>query len=169
MRILIRAITPKRQVRLDPQVVERELRSVLNDDVKSDLLSDFRKTVNGWKTQVDFTARTFIAFDSIKMTVSPTGDGTKIWGYVNSGTRPHIIRPKRRGGVLAFRGGVRAKTKPGRISSGAGGSSGATVFSREVRHPGTEPRNFDTLIADNNRPKFKRLCENGLRRALRKS
>lgn len=167
MKILIRAITPKKAKLLDPQRVEQELRSVLNSEVKPDILADFRKTVNGWKTRVDFTARTSITSNAIALNVSPTGEGAKIWGYVNSGTRPHIIRPKRAGGVLAFRGGFRAKTRPGRLSSGAGGSSGRMIFTRQVYHPGTEARNFDELIADANRPKFKRLCENGLKRALR--
>ena len=44
--------------------------------------------------------------------------------YVNNGTRPHVIRPRRAGGTLRFRVG------------------GMTVYAREVHHPGTSPRPF---------------------------
>lgn len=42
--------------------------------------------------------------------------------YLENGTRPHIIRPKRPGGVLVFQN-----------------KAGQTVFAREVHHPGTRP------------------------------
>jgi hypothetical protein len=44
--------------------------------------------------------------------------------YVLDGTRPHIIRPRRKGGVLRFE------------------ISGRVVYSAYVRHPGTRPNNF---------------------------
>jgi hypothetical protein len=44
--------------------------------------------------------------------------------YVVNGTRPHIIRPKRTGGVLRFEIG------------------GRVVYARYVSHPGTRPNNF---------------------------
>jgi hypothetical protein len=43
---------------------------------------------------------------------------------VHEGTRPHVIRPRRAGGVLAFDMG------------------GRTVFARSVNHPGTRARPF---------------------------
>lgn len=46
--------------------------------------------------------------------------------YVHDGTQPHIIRPRRRGGVLRFRAG------------------GQIVYARFVRHPGTRARPFLT-------------------------
>lgn len=42
--------------------------------------------------------------------------------YLNNGTRPHVIRPRKPGGVLVF------TNKAGQI-----------VFAREVHHPGTRP------------------------------
>jgi len=44
--------------------------------------------------------------------------------YVVNGTRPHIIRPKRAGGVLRFEIG------------------GRVVYARYVSHPGTRPNGF---------------------------
>lgn len=70
----------------------------------------------------------------------------KIYGYVDLGTRPHEIRPKtaRR---LAFRSGFVAKTSPGVVGSGAGGSFGGFVYAKRVRHPGIKPRLFSKTIA----------------------
>lgn len=167
MRVLFRAITPKRAKLIDPQRVDQELRNVLNNEVKPEIRADFFRTVSTWKTRVNFTATTRISLSQISMTVSPTGAGAKIWNYVNEGTRPHLIRPKRARGVLAFRRGYMAKSKRGAIVSGSGGAFGPTAFSKVVHHPGTEGRDFTTTIANKHRPRFKRLCENGLRRALR--
>lgn len=44
----------------------------------------------------------------------------------HQGTRPHVIRPHERGGVLVF------------------GSRGRTVVTRQVRHPGTKPNRYLT-------------------------
>ncbi|WP_019061686.1 hypothetical protein [Streptomyces prunicolor] len=44
--------------------------------------------------------------------------------FVLNGTRPHLIRPRRRNGVLRFE------------------VDGHVVFTRLVRHPGTRPNNF---------------------------
>jgi hypothetical protein len=44
--------------------------------------------------------------------------------YVTGGTRPHIIRPRKKGGVLRFM------------------VDGQVVYARVVHHPGTKPNNF---------------------------
>lgn len=49
-----------------------------------------------------------------------TADGYDVAAGIEKGTRPHIIRPRKAGGVLVFQ--VR----------------GETVFAREVHHPGTK-------------------------------
>lgn len=50
--------------------------------------------------------------------------------YVHDGTRPHVIAPRRAGGVLAWQSG------------------GQTVFARRVFHPGTTARPFLKNAAD---------------------
>ena len=52
------------------------------------------------------------------------GSDVEYSGYVNDGTRPHTIRPRRTGGVLRFQVG------------------GQVVFARVVNHPGTRARPF---------------------------
>lgn len=70
------------------------------------------------------------------------GTDDPIFGYVDEGTPPHTIAPKRRT-FLRFRSGYTPKTSPGQIGSGSGGASGDVVFTRKpVNHPGTRARRF---------------------------
>lgn len=70
----------------------------------------------------------------------------EIYGYVDSGTRAHIIKPKNKR-MLAFKGGSRPKTRPGWIGSNKGSSGGGKSIVRpEVHHPGTTAREFAKAI-----------------------
>lgn len=72
----------------------------------------------------------------------------KIWGYVDKGTEPHIITPKKPGGVLAFNVGYEAKTSPvANANVGSGIASGKRVMTQRVNHPGNEPREFSGYFA----------------------
>ena len=55
--------------------------------------------------------------------------------FFDRGTQPHIIRPKKPGGTLAFRAQQSFTYK-----DGSKGQFGDLVFAKEVRHPGMEPR-----------------------------
>lgn len=74
-----------------------------------------------------------------------TGTDDAIFGYVDQGTRPHIIRP-RRSRYLRFRVGGRPKTRVGFIGSepGAAGTDWRTAFF--VLHPGVAKRDFIETI-----------------------
>lgn len=50
-----------------------------------------------------------------------TADGRPLAPIIEHGSRPHVIRPKKAGGMLVFE------------------IKGETVFAREVNHPGTKP------------------------------
>lgn len=65
--------------------------------------------------------------------------------YVDKGTRPHKIFPRREGGVLAFNSRFKAKSRPNSLRAYRGMSAGPTRFAAFVNHPGTEPRNFTKL------------------------
>lgn len=133
-----KAILPKRAL-VEPAKLARALQNTLDAQARN-IQIDFQVTVRTWQHAVDF----LISAPNPYTREIATADG--IYAMVNDGTRPHPIRP-RRGKVLAFKGGFRAKTLPRTIGSGAGGSSGPEVFSRGVNHPGTAARDFDTTIA----------------------
>jgi len=89
-----------------------------------------------------------------------------IYRYVDEGTRPHIIAPRKPGGVLVFRGRYTAKTIPHLLVSRAGGASGATVFARVVHHPGTKARKFTETIMQRWQNRAPLLMERRVRMAL---
>lgn len=102
---------------------------------------DFKTTTRTWEHQPEFQA--VQQGDSFLV-----GTDDTIYGYVNKGTKPHLILP-RRGRRLTWLGtNYRAKTTPGRIGSTRGGNDNTIVWARKVHHPGTEARNFDTAIRD---------------------
>lgn len=86
-------------------------------------------------------------------TITETKDGAvigtddEIFGFVDEGTKPHLIMP-RKGTRLKFSGGYTAKSSPGQLKSGGGGVSGGVVFAKVVHHPGTESRNFTRLVQE---------------------
>ena len=126
------------------------------DKVGKKILADFEKTTATWDHKVKFEVLADLSGPGPYVIVD-TDD--EIYGYVNNGTRPHLIFPKKPGGRLAFPSGYHDKTTPGVIGSHAGGSFGPTVFRPYVEHPGTEARNFDAIIAKIWGPRFKREME----------
>lgn len=101
------------------------------------VIQDFEQATRTWNHKPGFK----ITRDADSTSV---GTDDEIFGYVDGGTRPHDIRP--RGKRLKFQGGFKAKTTPGSLRSGSGGSSGAFVFAKVVHHPGTKARNFSKLV-----------------------
>jgi HK97 gp10 family phage protein len=61
---------------------------------------------------------------SDKVIIGPNEKQAPYAGYVEFGTRPHEIRPRKQGGVLVFNIG------------------GRKVFTRKVSHPGTKPQPY---------------------------
>lgn len=67
----------------------------------------------------------------------------EIFGYVDLGTEPHLIFPKKAGGMLAFNTPYSAMTAPiANFNAGTGKSGSNRVYSKGVLHPGTEARDF---------------------------
>ena len=125
---------------LDPNRARAVVKSAL-DKVAKDVKADYKATMATWKKQ------------KTEPVVANQGEETrliyvpnKIFGYVDSGTRPQVIRPKT-ARMLAFRGGFTAKTQPGVIGSGPGWKSGVFTYAREVRHPGIKKRGWSELLA----------------------
>jgi hypothetical protein len=109
------------------------------DFVMEEVVEDFEKTTATWDEEPEFHVR------DVRFRWSVWTD-SEIYAYVDRGTRPHVIRPKRPGYPLAFQTGYTAKTVPRVIASRPGGASGPTVYAMEVHHPGTEAREFTATI-----------------------
>lgn len=101
---------------------------------------EFEKTTASWKDEPKFT------IDSPRDNERIIGTDDERYGYVDDGTRPHVIVA--RGKVLRFAPGGTAKTKPRVIGSGAGSRGGVTIFRPRVQHPGTAAREFSETIGE---------------------
>ena len=162
MAVVMKSIKPKK-IRLD--VFRLETLSGMNE-IASGMKEDFESTTASWKRKVKFVTLKSLRGGNLEVLV---GTDDEIYGYVDKGTRPHVIRPKV-AKSLAFPGGPYSpKTTPNVIGSTAGGSSGSTVHAMSVNHPGTKARNFDTLISRRWQPRFKRRMELAMRIAAAKS
>jgi len=142
------------ELAVDMERAERVIQNALTGTAQ-DIQVDFQTTTQTWRRRPGFAVREEGQYSRI------IGTEDEIYGYVNYGTGPHLIRPvnARR---LAFPANYQAKTSPGNIGSSGGGSSGPTVYANAVMHPGTAARKFDEAIAD----KWEKLWPAILERAL---
>lgn len=133
---MARAITPK------PPNYQDRVRKVV-ENLLSDLAlgaqADFEVTTKTWKRKPVFNisstpGRRFVGTDSL------------IYKFVQGGTRPHVIRPKR-AKALKIGVGFQPKTKIGVIASGPGRTPSRYVLRKAVKHPGTKARGFVSVIA----------------------
>jgi hypothetical protein len=144
--------------------VAKELRTI-----GIDLRAEFKDVVNDWTHRPDFEAKTTMQPHALTLNMKVRGQHKKIWGYVNDGTRPHIIMPKKPGGRLVFQLGYSPRTTPtAQAHVGTGQASGGWRKAQMVFHPGTEPRDFTITILDDFKPEFRRRIENAFRRATRR-
>jgi hypothetical protein len=123
---------------------------------------DFKKTTRTWDHQPQFSSE--IHFEGTDPSLI-VGTDDKIFKFVDEGTRAHWVRPKR-GGMLAFKTGYRAKTSPGMIGSTGGGGFGPMGFSKGHKVSGIKKRGFTRAIRLIRKPGFDRAMQAGLKRGL---
>lgn len=132
--------------------------------VGREVVKDFQATTATWKHKPKFE-------QTISLKGGPSiqvGTDDEIYRYVEEGTKPHDIYP-RKAKVLRFKPGYSAKTSPGVIGSGPGGASGKEILRPYVRHPGTKPRNFAKAIEKKWRRSFPDRMQKAMKRAREKS
>lgn len=140
----LKAIIPSR-LAMDPQRLARGIQNGLDASAKA-VKVDFGVTVQTWNEKPEFA-------------ISETDDGRivgtddEVYGYVNDGTRPHLI-VARRAKVLAFGVPSSPKTAVRVIGSSAGSRGNTPVKIKAVHHPGTDAREFDEVIAEKWREQF---------------
>ncbi len=126
-----------------PDTVRQRVMRQIAQLAEREALRRYRRTTRTWSHQPEFTAMRESTGDSLAVLV---GTDDPVYGYVDKGTKPHEITPKRPGYPLRFRGNYQAKTAVGVLNSGPGGASGDTVRAMRVWHPGTKARQFSEMI-----------------------
>lgn len=142
MRLTLVPIVPRQMPGgLDPDQVRRAISNALTATAEA-MRVDYETTVATWLNRPPFRLWHYPDYYSRQIYTED-----EIYYYVNHGTRPHPILP-RNATRLAFPANFAAKTTPNVIGSRPGGSSGPTVFSPGVQHPGTTGRRFDKAISE---------------------
>ena len=147
----------------DPKAFVETMKPVADRTVRR-FQDDFKKTTQGFKTRITF--RTVKKINDRGWIIA-VGTDNEIYAYLNYGTKPHAIRPKK-ARRLRFRGGYTSKTVPGRLNTRPGGSSGDYVSAKEVQHPGTDARNFDKEIVRRNQQPIVDDVKDAFREAAKK-
>lgn len=134
----------------------------------------FEDVVSDWNTEVTFRNTKKAGYKVLRIEVRPHKN-KRIFEYVDRGTRPHKIKPKRRRpksktkASLAFKTNYSARTAPiAQAHVGSGQASGPWVFAKEVNHPGTKARKFSKTIHEEVKPEFRRRTENVFRQLARR-
>jgi len=125
---------------------------------------DLQSTVRTWKHKPEFT----VAVEESSREYSVVaGTDNDIYGYVDQGTKPHIIRA-RRAPFLRYRVGGRPKSRVNFIGSQAGSVGNEWRRSLFVLHPGTAARNFIKTIQKRRQKSFEQDVSHNLAKVARK-
>ena len=169
MRVLIRQVRGRKKHPNWSGIVA-EVAATLESEVKPRLLVYPRKVVANWEHKPEFKSRKTITQDYVAVDVFPAGPNKKYWIWTSRGTKPHIIKPKRKGYPLRFPTGYAPKTSPrGPSYGGPGTSSGPEVTAMVVHHPGTKPRHFEEAWKRYALKWFRKTVENAMRRGARRA
>lgn len=163
--IVVRAIKPGRP--FQSSIFRDEVTRAIQV-IEKDALADFHKTTATWNHKPEFESKIQIGQGAVKMTI---GTDDEVYGYVDAGTKPHIIRAKTKRG-LRFLGRTRRskpKTTPNVVSSVPGQRGEGWTRKDAVKHPGTKARKFSKWIAKTTQKELNREIKNALARFTRRS
>lgn len=154
---------------LKPQTLKQK-------EMRLELLNGLRKVARAVKKDYEATTATWTKPIEFEMIIALgktkaeflVGTDNEIYGYIDEGTKPHIIRPKK-AKMLRFMAGSQPKTTPGILKSGSGAAGSTEVFSRGVMHPGTNARRFSEVINKKHKKAFKDEMHKSMARAREKS
>lgn len=144
MAISIRVSVKIPELVINSKLVQHAIERKMQTKTGPDLQKEFKKTVEGWSNPPPFNPHVYHGRDLRTVVYTES----ERYGWVNNGTEPHVIVPKSVRGLLWFRPGYRAATRPGVIGSSRPSSFGDKTAAWRVYHPGIEPRNFDQIIGE---------------------
>lgn len=166
--VAYRAVRSRRKF-IESAKIKRLLESQIDAEVKPHFIGEFDEKVSDWSGPPEFRARKFVRPDYIKLNVFPAGENKDKWVWVSRGTKGPYPIPKDGPGFLSFTLGYSARTQPrGRAHVGTGKASGPKVAGvMQVEHHGIEAREFEEVIAEENKEWYSRTMEKLWRRCIR--
>ena len=168
-----RVNSPRRTVAMRTKLGRKLMGQALDQLAEQTIKPKFYDVVSDWDTDVKFVKTTKLGYRELRVEVRPHKNKA-IFTYVDKGTRPHKIKPKKRRpksatkANLVFRTDYSARTAPiAQAHVGSGRATGDLVFAKEVNHPGSAARKFSATIHDEALPEFRRITENVFRKLAR--
>lgn len=126
--------------------------------------------VSGWDVKPIFRVTKKITTSEVWVAVIPTGPGRDRWIWTSRGTKPHTIKPKKAGGVLAFRTDYAPHTQAhGPSYGGPGIATGPWVHAKVVHHPGTKARNFEKAWARWSKTWYPRMIDEAIKEGIKRT
>lgn len=156
----IKPIIPKKYKELDLTAITRRI--VAEEAVE--VRTDYEKTIKTWKHKPIFV----IQWNKDR-TSATVGTDSKIYEYVDAGTPPHLIKPKRPGYPLSFNVPTKAKTRVMQINSYSGSKGTKPVKAMVVHHPGTKARKFTPVILRAHKRMFAKRMQQEITRMSKQS
>lgn len=158
--------------------VRRDIRAEMRNHGE-DVKGEFEGIVSDWssKNRPKFTIDEELSSRVIRVTIRPhkRRRASRIFEWVDQGTRPHKISPRRRRPKsltkerLAFRLDYKPLTRPvAQAHTGDGKKHGGWVMPKTVQHPGVKARLFSQEIKRRTEEKFRRRIESIFRRYARR-
>jgi len=159
----VRSIKPKKGI--NPRVFFKAIEKQLRKEGKI-VARMYKKTVRTWKRRPKFKVeRPRMTNVGMATFIYTTSD---IYRYVDLGTKPRTIRP-RRAKHLSFKVGGKAKTRSKVIGSGRGAKGTTWVRTKKVRRHRIKARRFSFEIKKRRQPKFSANMRKAAARANRRA
>lgn len=132
---------------------DAQLRDAMQAELEAAIIEGktyHENAVRTWVNKPKWIVRADRSSNQLRALLEVAGENRDIWQWVDKGTgqygnsgSPYWIFPRRPGGRLLFQAGYDPKTRPvAKANVGSGTSSGPTVSSTGVLHPGIKAREF---------------------------
>ena len=146
------------------------MQHTMNTTVKRRLNEYPKKVTGDWDHEPDFPVKREDKGGAYRLVCVPAGPNMWYWIWTTQGTREHDIEPVN-ASMLAFPSMYTPHTRPGRPPAygGPGKSSGSTIFTMHVDHPGTTPRRLVGAWVDEAKAWFIPAMRDSVKRGVRKA
>jgi len=134
-------------------------------EIAEGMQDDFEKTTKTFEHPVEFVIHLSL---SKGLMLAETSTTDEIYAMLNDGTPEHLITA-RNAPNLVYKKGYTSKTVTRWIGSRQSAYAGPTRRRKAALHPGTKPREFDSVIQEKWQPIAQSRLEKAMRRAADKS
>lgn len=132
------------------QAMSDALRKEMKGWGEEEAIPEFEKVTTGWRGERPYWIQIYRAggtwLENLIQPQEPDSPSAQKWKWLDLGTRPHVIAPKKEGGLLVFPSNYHAGSYPGVLGTVPAHSGGKLIFAKEVMHPGTEPRGWTEML-----------------------